>query len=135
MKRIALAGLLAASFGLGLHGQTMNLRASIPFDFQVGNSTLPAGEYLIQNQDGVLIVKGMGSRPVSVISHSHATTRPNAPGQGEVVFNRYGDTYFLTRVWTPESNDGREVVKSPREKELAARGGFAQSATVAAQRK
>ncbi|MCC6390120.1 MAG: hypothetical protein IT167_05930 [Bryobacterales bacterium] len=37
----------------------------------------------------------------------------------KVVFNRYGNTFFLSRVLY-QGTGGRELMKSPREKEIAA---------------
>jgi hypothetical protein len=46
MKRLILAaGLFAATLTASLHAQTMNMQASIPFDFQIGNTAFPSGEY------------------------------------------------------------------------------------------
>jgi hypothetical protein len=45
MKRLHFAlGLFAVLAALGLHAQSTLLLANIPFDFQVGNSLMPAGE-------------------------------------------------------------------------------------------
>ena len=57
MKRLILAtGLFAAIACSGLQAQTMNMRASIPFDFRVGTAVLPSGEYLIQHKDGGVLL-------------------------------------------------------------------------------
>ena len=50
MKRLILAaGLFAATLTASLHAQTMNMQASIPFDFQIGSTVLPSGEYSIRH--------------------------------------------------------------------------------------
>ena len=35
-------------------------------------------------------------------------------------FNRYGDQYFLSKIWPPSSDSGRELTKSRLEREVAA---------------
>ena len=61
MKRLILAaGLFAATLTASLHAQTMNMQATIPFDFRIGNTVFPFGEYSIRNTDGVLFVKQTG---------------------------------------------------------------------------
>jgi hypothetical protein len=35
-----------------------------------------------------------------------------------LVFNRYGDQYFLSQAWWPGDTMGHELVKSDREKAL-----------------
>ena len=58
MKRLILAaGLFAATLAASLHAQTMNMQATIPFDFRIGNTVFPFGEYSIRNTDGVLFVR------------------------------------------------------------------------------
>ena len=39
---------------------------------------------------------------------------------GKLVFNRYGDQYFLSKIWPPSSDTGRELTKSSLEREVAA---------------
>ena len=56
-----------------------------------------------------------------------AQTRPaNAPAvasepktESKLIFNRYGDRYFLSQVWTAGNSSGRQLLKSDREKEMA----------------
>jgi hypothetical protein len=38
-----------------------------------------------------------------------------------LLFNRYGNDYFLTKVVAPDSSAGRVIPKSKQEKELMAR--------------
>ena len=40
---------------------------------------------------------------------------------GKLVFNRYGDQYFLSKIWAPSSDTGRELPKSRLEREVAQR--------------
>jgi hypothetical protein len=40
-----------------------------------------------------------------------------------LLFNRYGGTYYLSKVWTAESKEAQVAPKSPREKELASHVG------------
>ena len=61
MKRLILAaGLFAATLTASLHAQTMNMQASIPFDFQIGSTVLPSGEYSIRHSGGLLFVTQTG---------------------------------------------------------------------------
>jgi hypothetical protein len=39
-----------------------------------------------------------------------------------LIFNRYGDKYFLATVWIAESGTGYAVPKSKMEREMIARG-------------
>jgi len=39
--------------------------------------------------------------------------------QGTLVFNRYGNDYYLSEVWPAGGSTGRELLKSHTERELA----------------
>ena len=43
----------------------------------------------------------------------------NAPNEGRLVFNKYGETYFLSQVWTPGYSQGGALTKSKTEREIA----------------
>ena len=137
MKRLILAtGLFAAIACSGLQAQTMNMRASIPFDFRVGTAVLPSGDYLIQQKDsGVLLVVAEHGK-ASVITLTVGGSHPNSPaGTGTLQFSRYGDDYYLAKVWTGDSEVARTLMKSKRETELAKRFGFSETASVALRNK
>jgi hypothetical protein len=104
MNRISTIALLAiASLAscAGAYGQDRAVKANIPFDFTVGNTWMPAGEYKISTPfDGSVIeLRSMNrSAFVSVIATaSHAELN----SKGELVFDRYGDSYYLHQVLCP----------------------------------
>jgi hypothetical protein len=39
--------------------------------------------------------------------------------EARLVFNKYGDTYFLSEVWTPGQSQGGGLSKSKTEREIA----------------
>jgi hypothetical protein len=94
---------------------------NIPFGFVAGNVTLPAGEYRIQKLDhnsGVLLIKSSApSATTVVVTHAAQANEPQT--ESKLVFNRYDNQYFLSQVWTVGSISGRQLLKSPREKEVA----------------
>jgi hypothetical protein len=72
---------------------------NIPFAFQTPTRTLPAGVYRIHRKSDHLIrLEGPGSARGFVLTYdiveSHASNR------GVIVFDRYGDKYFLHQIWT-----------------------------------
>src|SRR6266481_3377345 len=132
MKRLILAtGLFAAIACSGLQAQTMDMRASIPFDFRVGTTVLPSGEYMIHHRAGGVLsiadMQGKHSTNVLTVGGDHAD-RPGA--QGILQFTRYGEDYYLAKVWTSDSGVARALPKSKRETELAKRVGLTETATV-----
>jgi hypothetical protein len=52
---------------------------------------------------------------------------------GKLVFNRYGDQYFLSKIWAASSDSGRELPKSRLEREVAQRLSEGGTTVVAAQ--
>ena len=90
----------------------------LPFDFHVGDKVLPAGEYSVAQvtASGMAIRAQDGSEAAIFLSNAlHPKARGD--GKGQLVFNRYGDQYFLSRVWRP-AGDGRELMQSRRERNL-----------------
>jgi hypothetical protein len=106
------------------HAQFQNrMTASIPFDFKIGNKSLPAGEYTIQcvNSDSgksALLLKSVDGRTSRMVMMTPAQAN-EAQAQIRIVFNRYGNQYFLAQVWTTADNYGLELARSRTERELA----------------
>jgi hypothetical protein len=136
MKRLAFSvGLLTALTSTTIQAQSMDLRANIPFEFRIGETRLPAGEYLIQQAASVLIVKEQGANHKAAMLFTTGAFRLDPLKTGEVEFNRYGDTYFLAKIWLPANRQGRAVIKTPQEKELAAEARVIGKVGIALQRK
>ena len=123
MKRLILAaGLFAATLTASLHAQTMNLQATIPFEFRIGSMVLPSGEYSIRHSAGVLFVQQTSGAHKGGAFLTVGEDRPaGAKAAGTLLFNRYGSTYFLSKVWSAESMEARTTLKTSRERELASR--------------
>jgi hypothetical protein len=113
------------TLGLPLSGQTLTLKADIPFEFQVGQDTLPAGAYAITtaaNQNVLIFSRedGTGNKPIMVLRIARESDY-GAPSS--LTFHRYGDRYFLATVksgWRSVEFEAaptrmeREIVKSAR---------------------
>ena len=132
MRRL-ITGLSLALVCASLYAQTMNLRATIPFAFHAGEKAMPAGEYTIRHSGVTLILRNEGGP--SVVLLTNASSRPNPMADARLGFNRYGERYFLSRVWTSGLREGREMPKSPAEKELASRAVLRESVGIALKRK
>ena len=113
------------------HAQSIMLRADVPFNFVVGDKQLPSGEYHVkQLQSGVVQVQGKVTR-LSATVLTFGTQARQLSGVGKLVFNRYGDQYFLSRIWVGSSGMGHELRKSRLEREVAVNFALGQT-TVAA---
>jgi hypothetical protein len=105
-------------------GQSLayKLRAKIPFDFVVANQKLPPGKYsigrAIQNSgDSVLLISSVNGR-LHAIRWSTPVESRSVKSKGKLVFNRYGDQYFLSQVWPAGASTGRQLYKSRSEREI-----------------
>ena len=103
------------------YGQSVLVKAHIPFNFSVTGATLPAGAYTIQSltADGmVLSIRDSDMKAQGMVLAIECESRNDAK-QTKLVFHRYGDRYFLTQVWVAGRNLGHRIPKSPRETEVA----------------
>jgi hypothetical protein len=92
----------------------------IPFAFTAGNATLPAGEYRVQKLDrnsAVLLIHCWDAK-ASALVITNAAQAKEPQTESKLVFNRYGNRYFLSQVWKAGSIRGRQLPISPREKEM-----------------
>jgi hypothetical protein len=118
IRNLSVALLAAAS----VYAQgSQNLTVQVPFGFHLGNSMLPSGEYIISTDvaPGVVRVRSADFKS-SVMILSNTAQTSATPSEGKLVFNKYGDEYFLSQIWRAGSNTGNELRKSRREAEVAA---------------
>ena len=103
------AGLAAAVALTGSSASAAELRAEIPFAFQMGGKTLPAGTYQVSTSQGVLGVTGYEGGAFVMTNRLEANGYQETIAQGPtLVFEKTGDEYVLTEVWTGRRN-GRKL--------------------------
>jgi hypothetical protein len=97
------------------------LVVNIPFNFVAGNMTLPAGEYSIKVSapERTLLLIDRKDAAMSSFMNTDAVATTEIQTESKLIFNRYGDRYFLSQVWTEGNSRGRQLSKSAREKEMA----------------
>ena len=135
MKRFHFAvGLMATVACVGLQAQTL-MRANIPFEFSVGETHFAPGEYDIRYSSHVLAVHQAAGDHAAAMSLTFQASRPNTPETGLLEFRRYGNSYFLSKIWTPGNREGGALPKTAREKELASRGAPSQTEALVLQTK
>ena len=117
MKKLGFTIFAAAALTLPLSAQvTKTLRAAIPFEFVVGKTTAPAGMYVFSFQaaDGKALMQLVGTDgSFFVTSPERAYTSPQ---EAKLVFHRYGNQYFLSRIGTTSTS--RDIPMSPKEREM-----------------
>ena len=124
MKKQAFAvavGLLFALAASVCHAQRPVLSVNVPFAFQVGDKALPAGDYQVQSMtagDGQCVsIRQKDGGALTIVSTMALDSR-NARPEPELVFHQYGNSYFLSQIWTGAAQ-GRQLLESEREKEVA----------------
>jgi hypothetical protein len=109
-------GTLASTQSASAQASTALAEVNIPFAFQTTNQTLPAGMYRIDRESGYL-VRLQGPDRTGGFLVMHVAIKSHAADHGTIVFDRYGDKYFLRQIWTAGDTAGLESPKSRAEKE------------------
>jgi hypothetical protein len=97
------------------------VRATIPFDFSVRGKVLPAGDYEIRritDQPDGLIISNVNDRHEHAMFQTEAIQAPRIANRTEIIFQRYGDSYFLSEVFAGGMQNGREAIPSRQERML-----------------
>ena len=97
------------------------VRASIPFEFIVNGRKLPAGDYEIKrltDEPTSMIVRGVNNTHDFAIFMTEPDMSRRIPNKSELVFDRYGDTYFLSKMWDAGEQTGRLLPTSRQERRM-----------------
>ena len=128
---IALA-VLVCSMAVAANAQNSgrkSLVANVPFQFNVGDTTLPAGEYTIAqtnpSSDCVVMQIRANDGSRSLLVQMSSVTGKTADAS-TLVFHRYGNKYFFAQAWIDGESEGLNAPGSRAEratrKEMAALG-------------
>jgi hypothetical protein len=106
-----------------VHAQIIGkLAVSIPFQFHAGNAKLPPGNYIIHMLDDsdlkvMEITSADGS--TSALFEVQDAEANSTPAKSELIFNKYGNRYFLSKVFDEGNPSGSAVAKSRYEKKVS----------------
>jgi hypothetical protein len=92
--------------------------STIPFEFTVGDTTLPAGEYRITPALGNALAVRNRDANVSVMRLTNEIERRGNKKHSRLVFRQYGHKYFLAEVWSGADATGRQLAKSRKERAI-----------------
>ncbi len=97
------------------------LQVKIPFNFTICREQLPAGKYTFRHASNpsahVLSIRNADNSVVE-IACTNDVQSPKSVEAGKLIFNRYGDQYFLAEAWWPGDDIGHQIAKSERERTL-----------------
>ena len=121
-KQTPLFAALCMLFGsvvIPAYGQTGAVKVKVPFNFILGDKTYTAGKYAFSAaKDNIIVQNSEGTR-IAMRMANHVTGR-SAGKNGEVIFECYMDQCFLSQIWTPAQDDGRQLLRSRMETRAAA---------------
>jgi hypothetical protein len=106
LSRIVAAGALAALAVAASPAAAADLRAEIPFAFQVGERTLPAGTYHVTTSQTMLGLRSVDGGVFVMTGRLESGVWQ----QPTLVFERAGGSYVLHQAWTGGGN-GRSVTR------------------------
>ena len=94
------------------------VRATVPFQFTVGKTEVPAGTYTINSVAPSVIAitdRYTGRSVFTLVIHDRPGSNDGTP---KLVFNKYGSSYFLSQVSRGSGSDVMQIPTSKLEKEL-----------------
>ena len=114
--RLTVITALALAFAVSAQAQTaLNFKTfTVPFSFKVGNKELPAGEYKVTAENQIIRVQRTNGKENAVTLTQRTRGANHTLSDAKLTFRRYGDQYYLSQVWLPDSL-GRELKKPRRE--------------------
>src|SRR5690348_3864225 len=95
------------------------ITVDVPFEFTVANKTLPAGNYTIKSLTSNRLLIRSADGHETVIASVHAVQAKKTQTEAHWNFLRYGDQHFLSQVYEPGNNTGRELSPSKIEVRIA----------------
>jgi len=121
LNRIALTVGLSTLMGSALlvASNSTEAVAEIPFGFQIANHALPAGTYAVEKMDAINVLVLRNRETGEAVMTATSATAYGKPGNPKLVFNHYGDRYFLSQIWL-DSSTGQVLAPCKLEKEMSA---------------
>ncbi|HVO80408.1 MAG TPA: hypothetical protein VMT28_06745 [Terriglobales bacterium] len=120
LRKMVLGMFLVLAIGMA-HAQIGGdvLKVKVPFNFNIGTQTFPAGEYSLRSLlPHTMHLRNQSGQVLTSIA-TNSIESSEVSKSVKLVFNGYAGQYFLTQIWTPGDSTGRELVKSSAEIELA----------------
>jgi hypothetical protein len=120
-------GLLLAAAAPRLNAQVTDpIRAHVSHSFMIGDKTLPPGDYIFRVENnseiGVMTVQTQNGENVAQFSIRQSIDN-RRPKHSELVFKRYGNTEFLSKVYEVGSKNGVAVSETSKEEMRMAKEG------------
>jgi hypothetical protein len=110
---------LVTIFAAGTASAQSNLSFETPFDFHIGKEKLAAGKYQLQKMSyNKYLLRSAETRQARIVIFDIDMSKGDSPENERLVFNRYGETYFLRGVFDKAGADGHQIIESGYEKQV-----------------
>jgi hypothetical protein len=113
---VAALGLFLTLAVVSVSAQTpTGAEVNIPFDFSAGKTSLKAGTYIItQSGHKALQIRDAKDKKTILVNAPLTIGARDFQSGERLVFNRYGNEYFLTQVWLT-ADEGKQLFPSKAE--------------------
>jgi hypothetical protein len=113
--------LVAGSLSASAQSQESRMTIRVPFDFQVGKTLLPAGNYVVKRdtQTPSLVRIQSLDRKVSVVFNTLPHSVMPQQNLASLVFKEYDQKHFLSDVRFSGYGSGYSLTESKAERQLA----------------
>jgi hypothetical protein len=128
--------ILAGAFNVSAQAQSggaQRVVANIPFAFNVGNTSLPAGKYTITvlnptSDRKILQIRRMNGRSTAMTQTNSVIG--NVSDDAKLTFHRYGNRYFFAQAQMAGETTGLAALKSSAERAQKRAGAVAGTKSV-----
>ena len=126
-KTIMLLATCVLLLGSVAKAQDLHLKAQVPFDFKVGEMTMPTGTYELtrihDNTNRAFRIRGENAGMLKVMAPAY---NKRTPEKNLLIFNKYQGTggevsYFLTKIRLAGEETGYDIGTTRAEQAAAAR--------------
>jgi hypothetical protein len=127
-KRTLPLASLCLAIGLAVvpaYAQSGGVQAKIPFDFTVAGKTFPAGAYTMIVGSHQVNIRDAYGRKIAMVLANEISGR-SAGANGRIIFHCYSEQCFLSEVWSPTHENGRQLFTTRSEGDLVKKesGGY-----------
>ena len=120
MRSTAILGLFFMLAVASVNAQIPSrVEVTIPFDFSAGKTTLKAGVYSIKRTSAnMLAFRSADGKTLALVNAPLTIGARDSKAGERLVFNQYGDQYFLSQVWL-SVDTGRQLFTSGAETKVS----------------
>lgn len=103
------------------NAQAGGIRVNVPFNFTVSGKSFPTGEYTMVAASRQVNIQNARGTVVAMVLANDISGR-SAGETGEIIFHCYRERCFLSEIWSPAWESGRQLLTSRTEEDLAKQG-------------